>query len=319
MNLLLTSIGKRIELIEHLKSYFRVVGADASLENPAKHFVDRFYQIPKCRESGYVDALLAICKKEAVSLLVPLYEPEFAVLDAARERFEEAGVKLVLSERAVLDICNDKRKTAAFFEKRGIPAPKTFLYEEVEEMIQGKEAAYPLIIKPADGMGSEGIYFAKNRKELAFFYEYVENALVQECASGREYTIDALCDFYGEPIYIVPRIRLEVISGEVSKSRVDLQKSVIEETKRLLLALQKEGGICGPMTVQCFLAEDGKSLQFIEINPRFGGGVPLSFAAGADYAAALYQMAEKSDFSSFRKREIKELTMLRYTQAIYEE
>ncbi len=72
MNLLLTSIGKRIELIEHLKSRFRVIGADASGLNAAKRFVDSFYHIPKCHEDGYVDALLSICEREAVLLLVPL-------------------------------------------------------------------------------------------------------------------------------------------------------------------------------------------------------------------------------------------------------
>lgn len=333
MNLLLTSIGKRIELIGHLKSCFRVIGVDASLENPAKFFADSFYRVPGCREKGYVEELLAVCEREAVSLLVPLYEPEFSILNAARERFEKSGVKLVLSEEPVTEICNDKRKTAAFFKKYDIPAPETFDDRKVKAIMAGEQAEYPLVIKPADGMGSEGIFFVKNRRELEFFYGYVENALVQECADGREYTIDVLCDFFGEPVYIVPRIRLEVRSGEVTKSRVDLQSRIIEETERLLSMLNREGRVCGPLTVQCFWEEAEQRLKFIEINPRFGGGVPLAFAAGADYAAALRRMgeglaaggaeetlrvAEKPDLGIFREREIKELTMLRYTQAVYE-
>lgn len=333
MNVLLTSIGKRIELIGHLKSRFRVIGADASPLNAAKRFTDVFYQIPKCREAGYAEALLDICKREKVLLLVPLYEPEFEILDRERRRFEEIGVKIVLSDGEVLAICGDKRRTAAFFEKYGIPAPRTYSPEEVEEMIAGKKTEYPLVLKPVNGMGSEGIFFARNRGELAFFYEYAGKPLVQRCVTGREYTVDVLCDFFGEPVYIVPRIRLEVLSGEVSKSRVDLQGYVMEETKRLLDALNKEGRVCGPVTIQCFLSEDGLSLSFIEINPRFGGGVPLAFAAGADYAGALEKMGEglragengkvlaaagRPDLKPFREREIKELTMLRYMQAVYE-
>lgn len=334
MNLLLTSIGKRIELIEHLKSRFRIIGVDASLENPARCFVDVFYQVPKCSEENYVDELLSVCKMEEISLLVPLYEPEFSVLDAERERFEEIGVVVVLSDGSVLDICNDKRKTAAFFEKYQIPAPKALSVEEIEDMISGKAEKYPVVVKPADGMGSENIFFARSRRELEFFYGYVSNALVQECASGKEYTIDVLCDFFGEPVYIVPRIRLEVRAGEVTKSRIDLRKCVIEETKRLLVALNREGQVKGPMTIQCFLEKDERSLQFLEINPRFGGGVPLAFAAGADYAAALARMGEQfaverehgvskaageQELTAFREKEIKELTMLRYTQAVYRE
>lgn len=333
MNLLLTSIGKRIELIGHLKSSFRVIGVDASSKNPAKSFADAFYRVPRCREEGYVEELLTVCGKEKVSLLVPLYEPEFEILNAARDKFEEIGVKLVLSGEPVTEICNDKRKTAAFFKKYDIPAPETLSDSEVEAVIGGEQAEFPLIVKPADGMGSEGIFFAKNRRELEFFYGYVENALVQRCARGKEYTIDVLCDFYGEPVYIVPRIRLEVRSGEVTKSRVDLQRRVMEGTEGLLRSLNGEGRVCGPMTIQCFWEESEQRLQFIEINPRFGGGVPLAFAAGADYAAALKRMGEsfaagapggslkgeeKPDLTDFREREIKELTMLRYTQAVYE-
>ena len=86
-----------------------------------------------------------------------------------------------------------------------------------------------------------------------FFYEYAgRDVLVQRCAAGREYTIDVLCDFFGEPVYIVPRIRLEVISGEVSKSRTDMRECVIKGTEKLLAALREEGCVCGPMTIQCF-------------------------------------------------------------------
>lgn len=332
MNLLLTSIGKRIELIEHLKSRFRVVGVDASPDNPARYFVDAFYQVPKCREKNYVEELLSVCRKEKVSVLVPLYEAEFPILDEARKFFEENGVLLLLSERAALDICDDKLRTAAFFKKYHISAPKTFTLEEIEERIMGRAEGYPLVIKPADGMGSENVFFAKDKGELEFFYSYVKKALVQECAAGCEYTIDVLCDLSGEPVYMVPRVRLEVRDGEVTKSRVDLQKCVMEETKRLIAALNREGTVRGPLTIQCFLAEDKKGVQFLEINPRFGGGVPLAFAAGADYASALVEMTEhfgteekdmiadgtgKPDMTAFREREIKELTMLRYTQAVY--
>ena len=329
MNLLLTSIGKRIQLIEHLKTQFRVVGVDASLQNPARHFVDAFYQIPRCREEGYVETLLELCRKEQIDLLIPLFELEFSYLNDARKRFEELGVKLILSEKPVIDICNDKRKTAEFFEKYGIPAPHTFSSMEVEELMSqenqntissdgcGQENySYPLIIKPLDGMGSEGVFRIHNRKELEFFKDYVKNPILQSCATGTEYTIDALCDLQGNPVYIVPRIRLEVRSGEVTKSRTVKQEIVIQETERLLSALNQEGRVIGPMTIQCFLQDGEDKPKFIEINPRFGGGVPLSFAAGADYGRALKEMCEGKQV--VYQKEFSELTMMRYDQAVFE-
>ena len=64
MVILLTAIGKRVELVKHLKTKAKVVGADASEHNAVRFFTDSFYFIPKASESGYIDALADICKKE---------------------------------------------------------------------------------------------------------------------------------------------------------------------------------------------------------------------------------------------------------------
>ena len=48
MKLLLTAIGKRIQLIEHLNTQFYIIGVDSSASNPAKEFVEEFVSIPAC-------------------------------------------------------------------------------------------------------------------------------------------------------------------------------------------------------------------------------------------------------------------------------
>ncbi|MCR5717071.1 MAG: ATP-grasp domain-containing protein [Lachnospiraceae bacterium] len=316
MKLLLTAIGKRIELITHLKTAFTVIGTDCSELNPAKNFVDSFYLVPRYTDPDYAEALLAIVKKEQVDLLVPLYELEFPLLCTLREKLLEEGCRLVLSGADVIRICNGKAETAAFFEECHIPAPKTYQPQEILQLRE-EEISYPLIVKPRNGMGSEGVFRVKNRNELEFFTAYVPGAIVQECARGEEYTIDVLCDFEGHPIYIVPRIRLEVRSGEVVKSRTVRQQKVIDETASLLDALNQKGTVIGPMTVQCFYEEETDTVSFIEINPRFGGGVPLSFAAGADYASAMRAMATGEEIP-YREEGFRIMTMMRYDQSVFE-
>jgi carbamoyl-phosphate synthase large subunit len=44
----------------------------------------------------------------------------------------------------------------------------------------------------------------------------------------------------------------------------------------------------GVVTLQLFLTRD-KKVKFIEINPRFGGGAPLSVKAGADFPKWILQ------------------------------
>ena len=47
---------------------------------------------------------------------------------------------------------------------------------------------------------------------------------------------------------------------------------------------------CGPITVQLIRQKDTGIDHYIEINPRFGGGAPLTMMAGANAALALLQL-----------------------------
>ena len=307
MTIILTAIGKRVELIKHLKTKGRVVGVDSSELNVGRYFTDGFYVIPKASQSGYVEALLDVCAKEKADYIIPLHEAEFDILCDNRSRFDEIGVTLVLSDKAVIDICKDKYKTSAFFEKYSLSSPKTY-DKNKRDVIK-----YPLIIKPADGMGSMGVFVVNEEDDLTYALKKTENPIIQEKVEGTEFTMDVLCDMDGEVVYIVPRERLEVRDGEVSKSRVVKDKSIIELSKNVVNALRQEGTVRGPLTLQCFKTSNG-DLKMLEINPRFGGGVPLSFAAGADYADALLAMSEKRDISI---NDISEKTMLRFDDSVF--
>ena len=72
-SILITAIGKRVQLIKHLKQNFRVLGVDAGDLNPARNFVDEFYQVPRYTEGSYIDELLEICLKEKVDMIIPLF------------------------------------------------------------------------------------------------------------------------------------------------------------------------------------------------------------------------------------------------------
>lgn len=47
---------------------------------------------------------------------------------------------------------------------------------------------------------------------------------------------------------------------------------------------------CGQITMQMIRQESTGDDYYIEINPRFGGGAPLSMKAGADSAEALLRL-----------------------------
>jgi carbamoyl-phosphate synthase large subunit len=84
---------------------------------------------------------------------------------------------------------------------------------------------------------------------------------------------------------VVPRKRIEIRAGEVSKSQVVKDRHIMSSAKKLVEAL---GAGPGLITLQLFRQPKGK-LKFTEINPRFGGGIPLSIRAGADFPKWILQ------------------------------
>ncbi len=318
MKILLAAIGKRVQLIKHLRNTNYVVGTDANDLAPAKFFVDAFYKVPRYNCEDYIDCIIDICKREKIDMLIPLFEKEFLLFCDNRHRFLEIGVILLLSSKKIIEICNDKLKTYNFFIHYGINTPLTYTTEKVKEELSKNRISYPLIIKPIDGMGSKKVFLARNKREMEFFIEYVDKPIIQEFVSGVEYTVDVLCDLEGHPISIVPRERIEVRAGEVSKSRSVKHEGIIQETLKLCNSFKKiEKGLkaIGPLTIQCIVTHDNK-IKFIEINPRFGGGVPLTFESKVDYGRYLNLMKDgeliKPAIGKFN-----EVTMLRYDDAVF--
>ena len=131
-------------------------------------------------------------------------------------------------------------------------------------------------------------------KELESFAQQVPDYIIQPYISGTEYTVDIFCDFEGNPIFITPRIRLAVRAGEVLKTKITQDKQIIGEMKQLI----KDYAPCGQITVQMIRQDSTGDDYYIEINPRFGGGAPLSMKAGADSAEAFLRLlkGEKLDY-----------------------
>src|SRR5204863_109854 len=118
---LLTSAGRRVALLRAFRRALatlgggRVLAADAGSTAAAVHEADAHFVVPRCDSPDYVPALLDICRRESVVLVVPTIDPELPVLARAREAFAHVGIMVAVSAPATVDISCDKAKTAAFF------------------------------------------------------------------------------------------------------------------------------------------------------------------------------------------------------------
>lgn len=286
MHILFTGVGRRIELLQAfrnaalvLKKELIIYGADMEGTAPALAYCDIIRKVVAMKDPRYINNLLSICVDDHIDLLIPTIDTDLLILSENKEKFEAIGTKVMISDSDKIQICRDKNNTSRFFVDCGLHAPMP-----VNDWKEYK-SGYPAFIKPKDGSSSINAFRVENAGELEVYARQIEDYIVQPFVSGCEYTIDIFCDWDGEPVSIVPRERLQVRAGEVLKTRICMDKTMIEESKVLCKAFKP----CGPMTVQLIRDEVGIN-WYIEINPRFGGGAPLSMKAGARSAEAILQL-----------------------------
>lgn len=298
MNILFTGVGRRIELLQEfrnaslvLNKELRIYGVDMAATAPALAYCDCARRIVAMKDAGYIENLLQICFNDHIDLLIPTIDTDLLVLSENKAQFEAIGTQVMISSPEMIRICRDKNNTYHFFVECGLLAPMP-----VNDWKKYK-SGYPAFIKPKDGSSSINTFKVENAEELEVCARWVEDYIVQPYVEGKEYTIDIFCDWNGNPISIVPRERMQVRAGEVLKTQIVMDEIMIEESR----ALCKTFKPCGPMTVQLIRDKNTKVDYFIEINPRFGGGVPLSMKAGARSAEAILKMLDGEKIEYYTK------------------
>ncbi len=174
---------------------------------------------------------------------------------------------------------------------------------------------FPLFIKPSDGSRSVDTFFIRTKEDLTDYHFQNEKFMFLEYIDQTKF-VEYTCDLYynkeGELKCAVPRKRIEVRDGEVSKGKTTKNELLTLIKKKL----SKIEGVRGCLTAQFFFNEETKRIVAIEINPRFGGGYPLSYRAGANFPKMLmeeYFMNKKIKYFENWK---KNLLMLRYDDEV---
>jgi FMN phosphatase YigB (HAD superfamily)/predicted ATP-grasp superfamily ATP-dependent carboligase len=257
-----------------------VYGADIVDNAPALFFCDRKVLVPRIKEPGYIPELLRICREEKINALIPTIDTDLLLLAKNKAKFAEIGTEVLIAAEDKVQLCRDKRFTADYFIKCGLKSPKP-----IDDYTK-YDGGFPAFIKPKDGSSSINAYKVHNADELKSYASMIDDYISQPYIEGTEFTIDAFCDFKGNPVYITPRERIAVRSGEVLKTRIDQNDTMIAECKQLLADYKPSGAI----TVQLIKQKTTGDNYYIEINPRYGGGAPLSIKAGADSAKACIRL-----------------------------
>ena len=289
VRVLFTSAGRRAGLVACFRQSAEALGHRIEVHacdlspglSAACLAADHAFQVPRCTDAGYIDALLQYCDAQAIGLLVPTIDTELAVLAQSADRFAAHGTRVHVGSEDYIEVIRDKGETCARLARAGLAVPRTFTLDDLRA--PGADLPWPLFAKPAGGSASRGLAVLEGPGDVE--RDYPEPMIFQEFLRGPEYTINVFVDRDGQFRAAVPHLRISVRAGEVEKGRT------VRDPRFTRIARQLVAAIPGASGALCFqlIDDPDRGPCVFEINARFGGGYPLAHASGAVFARWLLE------------------------------
>ena len=274
-------------------------------------YADKSVITPLCFDDEYIPFLKKYCVENEIGIIISLFDVDLPILAKNKHIFEQLGIKVIVSDYNVINICNDKWETYKFLNKNNFYVPKTYIeIDDVLTELSNNEVSYPFVIKPRWGMGSIGVYIADNEEELRVLYKKAKKAMmtsylkyeskadfehsiiIQEMLPGQEYGMDVINDLEGNFVSSVVRRKIAMRAGETDIAQIENNSILHGEAARL-------GKILGHIAnLDCDVFLVNNTPYILEMNARFGGGYPFSHIAGVNLPMAIVKWAKGETFDA---------------------
>jgi carbamoyl-phosphate synthase large subunit len=290
-----------IKSLKMLKFNGKIIGTDSDSLAPGGFMADIFSTMPETsEESLFVDKLFELVKIHKVTALMPSSGFDIYPYSEYRKELQELGAYAVVSDIEVLEICRDKMRTYQELLPR-FKVPFTTTEPD-------KISSFPVIAKPRFGKGSTDVIMIEDESDLRYVTSKYHDMIFQQYLPGIEYTIDVLSDLNKEPLFAVPRIRLQTKGGISTKGKIVRNQKMEEDC----MNIAKSIGIRGPCCIQMKETQDSEP-QLVEVNARLGGGTIFTTLAGANIPKLILDLIERKEISIPK---ISEVTVIRYFEEI---
>lgn len=236
--------------------------------------VDFFYRAPYVRDQEeYLSFLLSLCEKHGVSYLLPSTDIEVDLLCSHKDTFANLGVTICTSDETTIRLCRDKLHLPQHLSNQDLVA---MIPTRSADEVDPETLTYPVILKPVDGRSSEGCHVVQNAVGFSYFTNLHSNRsmLVQPLIPGSIITVDVVCD--GTDAACIARREL-LRTGNGAGTTVEILED--DTLTQFCTNATLQLGIRGAVNFEFIDGEDGR-YHFLEINPRFSGGVEFSCIAG---------------------------------------
>ena len=283
INILILSAGTRNKIIQYFKKTLgengKVIATDMSTIAPAIYEADKYYIVPRITEPGYIDIILDICKKENISGVFSLIDPELSLLAENEEKFKNIGTTVIGSSYELCERALDKMQMFQWLRSHGYNCAKSYVDKnEFFADVKTGKANYPVFVKPVRGSASIAISKVFDNETVDLLFDHSDNLMIQEYLDGQEIGADCYIDLLsGELVSVFTKKKIVMRAGETDKSVSFKDEKLFELIKKFV----NESGWRGQIDIDIF--EINGEYHISEVNPRFGGGYPHAYECGADH------------------------------------
>jgi len=261
---------KSLKMIKDLD--IRIIAADMNELAAGLYACNVAYIVERCDSKNYMESLCKIFLKESIDFYIPGTDVELKFCAKNKKYIKNKfNVHTVISSLEVVEISDDKFRTSSFLKEHGINCPKTGLLKDVEI----EHIKYPVIIKPAVGCRSIGVYKINNFDDLIPHLKEANDIIIQEYIGSEE------TEYTGSVVKVKNELSPVLVLNRVLRNgdtyRAEPIKSEVIENYIIEVASHLD--IDGGCNFQLRLDEDGKPKIF-EINSRFSGTTPFCAQIG---------------------------------------
>lgn len=314
INILILSCGTRNKIIQYFKNELgnkgKVFATDSSPLAPALYEADKHFIVPRINAPDYVDKILEICRKNNISGVLSLIDPELSILSKYKEKFLAIGTTPIVSNHEIIERSFDKYNFNQFLEDNNFNSMKCYInIKEFYEDLDNNIIDFPVFVKPVDGSASININKVNSREELELLFSRFDNLMIQEYMNGSEYGVDVFIDLISnEIVSVFIKEKLKMRAGETDKSLSIKNGKILELVRNFV----KKAGYQGIIDIDIF--ESNGEYYISEVNPRFGGGYPHAYEVGVNVPKQIINNLENK-INEGRLNNYKENTyMLKYNE-----
>lgn len=283
MNILILSAGTRNKVVQYFRKELEgkglVIATDCSDLAPAIYDADKYYIVSRMTAPGYLDEILDICKKEQITGVFSLIDPELSLLSVNREKFEAVGTTVIESSYELCEMSLNKMAMYNWLTEHGYKCAKSYLNKEsFFADVEDGRITYPVFVKPYKGSASISISKVYDKETVELLFAHEDDLMIQEFLDGQEIGADVYIDMIsGETVSIFTKKKIKMRAGETDKAVSFKDEKLFDLIKKFV----SEAGYRAQIDIDIFDI-DGE-YYISEVNPRFGGGYPHAYESGANH------------------------------------